>query len=180
MSFFPHSLLPHHYLCLPRTDCHREIKCQWEWEVSVCWDFPQACTCLYIPTGEVTDVWQRPYVLAQEPGFTLQWQEILARTWAMSVRWCQYWKRKQTHVIVETVECFVHPEVKGLLHKLTPLENGASFWNEVSLKSFLKQTNKKNRNKTFCLVLNFRFLFNEKFSVQYNLQLWLPGSHVIL
>lgn len=90
--FSPHSLLPHNYLYLLRTGCHREIN------ASKNEKFLYAETLLCMPvlpqTREVTVVW-RPYIPVQEAVFTMWLQGILARSRALSVQWWQYWKIKK-------------------------------------------------------------------------------------
>lgn len=90
--FPPHSLLPHNYLYLLRTGCHREIN------ASKNEKFLYAETLLCMPvlpqTREVTVVW-RPYIPVQEAVFTMWLQGILARSRALSVQWWQYWKIKK-------------------------------------------------------------------------------------
>lgn len=67
---------------------------------------------------------------------------------AVPVQCCQYWKIKQNHVIAEPVKCFICPELKWLLYKLSNSTGKWSWllkWNATyKWKAFL---NKKNESK---------------------------------
>lgn len=161
MTFFSsHSYLLHICLGLARIGFHRESKCCWEWKVSLCRNsLLYACSatnrggdsCVkkaaVTSTGTSLCFGDRAYRL--RPG-------LCPCCCGSTEKW------NKTHVIAEPVKCFICPEVKWLLYKLTPLENEVDFWNEMSLrkwKAFLN--NKMNQNGTFCLVLNFHFLSNK-------------------
>lgn len=75
------------------------------------------CMPVLPQTREVTVVW-RPYIPVQEAVFTMWLQGILARSRALSVQWWQYWKINKK-VIAQTLKCFIHPEVKWVLYKLS-------------------------------------------------------------
>lgn len=153
---FPHSLLPHIYLVLPRTSCHREIKCQGEWEVSVCWDCSlYACAV----------VWRRLYVPVQKPVFILWWRGMLAGAGLCLCNAVSTEKLNKTMWLQNQWNALsVLSWNDSFISYLTPLENGVDFWNEMPLTTEkLSWTKKMNQNKTFCLILNFHFISNKKY-----------------
>lgn len=166
MTFFSsHSYLLHICLGLARTGFHRESKCYWEWEVSLCRNsLLYACSA----TNRGGDSCVKKAALTSA-GTSLCFGDRAHRLRPGLCPCCcgstEKWNK--THVIAEPVKCFICPEVKWLLYKLSNSTGKWSWllkWNVTKkVKSFLKQQNESKWNILSCLKLSFSF-YQELFS----------------